>query len=81
MEKKEEKKKAAPKKEAQEPEKKARWTSIQRLAKKQGKEKPEKLRWRLRFKKIKEQKEAHRKLRQKRKKNRQMLIDKGVIKV
>ena len=75
MEKKEEKKKA------EGPEKKARWTSVQRREKRKGKEKPAKLRWRLRLKKIREIKDAHRKLRRQTKKNRQMLIDKGVIKV
>jgi len=66
--------------EKKEAEKKSRWTSVQRLAKKKGKEKPDKLRWRLKLKKINERKAAHKKLRQARKKNRQMLIEKGVIK-
>ena len=68
------------KKEEKKVEKKARWNSVQRLAKKKGVEKPDKLRWRLKLKKINERKDAHRKLRQARKKNRQVLIDKGVIK-
>ena len=76
-----EKKEAKKVKQTKEPEKKARWTSVQRHERQNGKEKPDKLRWRLKLKKIREIKDAHRKLRRQTKKNRQMLIDKGVIKV
>jgi hypothetical protein len=60
--------------------KKERWTSIQRREKRQGKEKPEKVRYILKLKKHKEFKAALRKKRQERVKNRQVLVEKGVIK-
>ena len=66
--------------EKKEAKKKERWTSIQRLEKAKKTEKADKIRWRLRLKKINETKQAHKKLRQARKKNRLMLIEKGVIK-
>ena len=61
--------------------KKERWTSIQRREKRLGREKPEKMLYILKLKKHKELKEAHRKKRQERVKNRQILIDKDVVKV
>jgi hypothetical protein len=61
---------------------KKRWSSTQRLARerKRTTEKPDKIRWKLHSKKIKEIKEEHKKKRKARKANRNKLIEKGVIK-
>lgn len=60
--------------------KKARWNSVQRAAKKKGKVKPDKIRWKLVLKKFKEMKDAHKTKRQKSTENKKKLIEKGVIK-
>jgi hypothetical protein len=58
-----------------------RWTSGQRLERdSKKKDKPDKIRWRLNSKKIKEMKEELRKKRKARNENRKKLIEKGVIK-
>jgi hypothetical protein len=61
---------------------KKRWHSSQRLERerKRTAEKPDKVRWKIHSKKIKEMKEEHKKKRRAHAANRKKLVEKGVIK-